>query len=145
MKKQVKKTKKAQSGRSMIEMIGVLAVMALITAGAFVLISSANSSQKRNRAIDDIMEITAGVRSLYAERDTLPEINSDIVLAAIGKSETGPYSGSKYVVRTDSATQFSVILVKMPEKDCQALEIKNWKDADDKVCKETDFFVQFSK
>ena len=64
--KQIKRTnKKHESGRSMIEMVGVLAVMGLITAGAFVLITSAMRSQKLSRADDDIAALAAGVRLLY--------------------------------------------------------------------------------
>ena len=57
-----KQNKKHESGRSMIEMVGVLAVMGLITAAAFVLITSAMRSQKLSRADDDISALAAGVR-----------------------------------------------------------------------------------
>ena len=126
-----KQTKKQQSGRSMIEMVGVLAVMGLITAGAFVLISSASSSQKRNRATDDIMEIAAGVRSVYAEHDNFGSGIDANILAAINKGNTGPYSGSTYSVAmsTSSNTQFVVTLSKVPAKDCNALKIRGFKDA----------------
>lgn len=128
MKKQIKKQ---QSGRSMIEMVGVLAVMGLITAGAFVLISSASSSQKRNRATDDIMEIAAGVRSVYAEHDNFGSGIDANILAAINKSATGPYAGSTYSVAmsTSSNTQFVVTLSNVPAKDCNGLKIRGFKDA----------------
>ena len=60
-----KQNKKHESGRSMFEMVGVLAVMGLITAAAFVLITSAMRSQKLSRADDDIAALAAGVRLLY--------------------------------------------------------------------------------
>jgi len=125
-----KQTKKQQSGRSMIEMVGVLAVMGLITAGAFVLISSASSSQKRNRATDDIMEIAAGVRSVYAEHDNFGTAIDSNILAAINKGTTGPYSGSAYSVAIGSVnTQFVVTLTNVPAKDCNGLKIRGFKDA----------------
>ena len=133
-KKQIKKKKKQQSGRSLIEMIGVLSIMGLITAGAFVLISSASSSQKRNRVIDDMVEITTGARSLYAEYDALPTINSTTLLAALGKSTKGPYSGSTYSVARVSDTTFSVKLTGLPDSDCSALGLKEWKIATAHSC-----------
>ena len=54
-----KQSKKPESGRSMIEMVGVLAVMGLISAGAFVLLRSGMSSQKRNRIQDEIGNIAS--------------------------------------------------------------------------------------
>ena len=128
MKKQIKKQ---HSGRSMIEMVGVLAVMGLITAGAFVLISSASASSKRNRATDDIMEIAAGVRSVYVEHnDFSGGIDKDI-LNAINKSNKGPYSDSVYAVavNANSTTKFDVTLSNVPAKDCNGLKIRGFKDA----------------
>jgi type II secretory pathway pseudopilin PulG len=127
----MKKTnKKQQSGRSMIEMVGVLAVMGLITAGAFVLISSASSSSKRNRAVDDIMEIAAGVRSVYAEHDDFSGGIDGKILTAINKSDKGPYSGSTYSVAANTdTTKFDVKLTNVPAKDCNGLKIRGFKDA----------------
>ncbi|MCQ2572055.1 MAG: type II secretion system GspH family protein [Alphaproteobacteria bacterium] len=138
--------KKQQSGRSMIEMVGVLAVMGLITAGAFVLISNASASQRRNRVIDDIMNIAAGVRSLYAEHDTFPTIASATVLSALSINSTSPYN-SIYTVAKVSGTTFSVSVPNPNANDCSALEIKNWKDAVSKTCDTTNnkFTVTFNK
>ena len=133
-KKQIKKKKKQQSGRSMIEMIGVLAVMALITAGAFVLIASANSTQKRSRVVDDVVEIATGARSLYAEYDTLPSISSDTVMSILGKSTQGPYSNTTYSVTRASDTAFYVKLMGLSEDDCNALDIREWKIASGHKC-----------
>lgn len=126
MKKQIKKQ---QSGRSMIEMVGVLAVMGLITAGAFVLIGSTSSSQKRNRVIDDVMEIASGMRSLYAVQEEFPTKMPAVstLMNAINKAETGPYSGSAYSIARASATTFTISLTKVPNGDCSALKIKEWK------------------
>jgi len=136
MKKQIKKQ---QSGRSMIEMVGVLAVMGLITAGAFVLIGSASSSQKRNRVIDDVMEIASGMRSLYAVVEEFPAKSNmpavSTLLNSMNKSSVGPYSGSAYSVERASGTTFTVSLTKVPNGDCSALKIKEWKGkAADPTC-----------
>lgn len=126
--------KKQQSGRSMIEMIGVLSIMALVTAGAFALIANGTSSQKRNRAVDDMVEITTGTRSIYAEHEDLPTINSTTLLSALSKSATGPYTGSTYSVERLSNTTFAVKLTGLPEGDCTALGIKEWKVATAHSC-----------
>lgn len=126
--------KKQQSGRSIIEMIGVLSIMALVTAGAFALIANGSASQKRNRVVDDMVEITTGARSIYAEYEVLPTINSTTLMAALGKSTTGPFSGSTYSVERLSDTTFSVKLTGLPESDCTALGIKEWKIATNHSC-----------
>lgn len=123
--------KKQQSGRSMIEMVGVLAVMGLITAGAFVLISNASASQRRNRVIDDVMNIATGVRSLYAEHDTFPateKMDGAKILSALSISPTSPYN-TTYEVARESDTTFKVTVPDMNYNDCSALSIKKWKDA----------------
>ena len=125
------KTRKHESGRSMIEMVGVLAVMGLITAGAFILISNASASQRRNRVIDDVMNIATGVRSLYAEHETFPAAASMVsatILSALSISSTSPYNTTYAVTRTGDTT-FSVTVPDMNYNDCSALSIKKWKDA----------------
>ena len=76
--KQIKRTKKVakkhESGRSMIEMVGVLAIMGLITAAAFVLITSALRSQRLVRIDDDVSAIAAGVRLLYANQPSFSTV-----------------------------------------------------------------------
>ena len=101
--KQIKKTKKQESGRSMIEMVGVLAVMGLITAGAFVLISSAMRSQKISRADDDISAIAAGVRLLYNTSENFSGVaGSDSgvsTLKVLGYNNvTPPYGSGSYAL-----------------------------------------------
>lgn len=128
MKKQIKKTnKKQQSGRSMIEMVGVLAVMGLITAGAFVLISSANSSSRRNRVVDDVMNIAAGVRALYADADALPTTMPSGILTLVNGPTKTPYN-SDYTVTTDTNTTFKIAFSTKTDADCKALAAKQWKD-----------------
>ncbi|MCQ2572054.1 MAG: hypothetical protein MJ165_03620, partial [Alphaproteobacteria bacterium] len=127
----MKNSRKHESGRSMIEMVGVLAVMGLITAGAFVLISNASASQRRNRVIDDVMNIATGVRSLYAEHETFPveaKMVSATILSALSISPTSPYN-TTYTVTRAGDTTFTVTVPDMNYNDCSALEIKNWKDA----------------
>ena len=95
-------------GRSMIEMVGVLAVMGLITAGAFVLITSALRSQRMVRIDDDISAIAGGIRLLYANQQNFNALASTgdktTVLQLIGyDTVTTPYGG-KYTLSATAAT-----------------------------------------
>jgi len=95
--KKTQKTKKTESGRSMIEMVGVLAVMGLITATAFILISSAMNNQRMSRANDDVSAIVSGVRTMYA---TSPDFsNLDVnALELLGYSDVKSPYGGKYTL-----------------------------------------------
>ena len=106
MKKQTKKVaKKHESGRSMIEMVGVLAVMGLITAAAFVLITSALRSQKMTRVDDDVSAIAAGVRLVYGNKQDFTSMNSSNdsnTLTLIGYNDVkSPYNGKYTVYKVD--------------------------------------------
>ena len=122
--KQIKKTKKQESGRSMIEMVGVLAVMGLITAGAFVLISSAMKSQKTSRLDDDVSAIVAGVRLLYNSADSFADLKSDALeVIGYGTDVKNPYGG-KYAVAKGSGTapqEFYVYVDGLSSGECKAL------------------------
>ena len=67
MKKKMCRYTCADDGRSMIEMVGVLAIAGLLTAGAFVLITSGMASQKRRRAFDEVQALAQSVQMLTAE------------------------------------------------------------------------------
>ena len=119
--KQIKKTKKQESGRSMIEMVGVLAVMGLITAGAFVLISSAMKSQKTSRLDDDVSAIVAGVRLLYNSADNFSGLTNEALgVIGYGSDVKNPYGGSYYV--SGSGTTFYVYVDALSQSECNALK-----------------------
>lgn len=153
-KKVVKKqTKKHESGRSMIEMVGVLAVMGLITAGAFVLITSAMSSQRISRVDDDVSAIVQGVRLLYNPSDNFAGVGGTDgkgadTLKVLGYKDTkNPYGGSYEVnsadvavtydtttgavtnsgtATTSSAAKFSVTITGVGKSVCASLKARNW-------------------
>ena len=131
--------KKTESGRSMIEMVGVLAVMGLITAGAFVLISSGLQSQKRSSVTDEIDVIAANVRSLGAQATdrttpytTLPANCAgtgtgvadakSLAEALLGSSVSAYGTGTYYsVCQTDNAAHFAVALNGLTKSECKTL------------------------
>lgn len=136
-KKQVRKvTKKHESGRSMIEMVGVLAVMGLITAAAFVLITSAMRSQKLSRADDDISALAAGVRLLYnntisngkTDFSGIDTAGSENTLKVLGfDSVKSPYGGA-YTVAVDSgdSSKFTISFDTGDANTCAALKQRTW-------------------
>ena len=123
--KQIKKTKKQESGRSMIEMVGVLAVMGLITAGAFVLISSAMRSQKISRVDDDVSAIVAGTRLLYNSQENFAGLNNTAI-DALGFSGNNPFGGSYYIGVNTEKTQFDVYIGGLSAGECNSLVSRSW-------------------
>lgn len=121
--KQTKKTKKTESGRSMIEMVGVLAVMGLITAGAFVLISSAMSSQKTSRVDDDVSAIVAGTRLLYNSQSDFTGLSSS-ALDSLGFTGNNPYGGEYYLA--GDGTNFNVGIGGLSESQAKTLLARSW-------------------
>ena len=98
----MKKTKKRESGRSMIEIVGVLAITGLLTAGAFVLITSGMSTQKRRRATDEVNTLAQAVRTLTAESEkfgTLPAASETI------RNKSG-HTLAKALLKTSGTTPF---------------------------------------
>jgi hypothetical protein len=131
--------RKHESGRSMIEMVGVLAVMGLITAGAFVLIQSGMSSQKRNRAAAEVANIVAIIRDAYAEvpnMDRLPVTPQEgtSLLSDLNIVTTTPFgSATTYSVIRDvshyNGADFLVQLRGLQNEDCVALQERVWSQA----------------
>lgn len=129
--KQKKQTKKQESGRSMIEMVGVLAVMGLITAGAFVLITSAMSSQKMSRVDDDVSAIVAGTRLLYNGQQNFYGLTNEAT-GLLGFSGSNPYGGNYYLSSNDTtstaetAARFYVYVTGLNKSQCNALKGRAW-------------------
>ncbi len=143
-KKQVRKmTKKHESGRSMIEMVGVLAVMGLITAAAFVLITSAMRSQKLSRADDDISALAAGVRLLY--NNTVSDGKTDFsgittatsanTLKVLGfDSVKSPYGGAYTVAVGSTNDTFTISFDTGDANTCSALKERGWANGGTAAC-----------
>ena len=142
MKQQNKKLyKKQQSGRSMVEMVGVLAIMGLVTAAAFVLITSGMSSQKINRVADEVDVLVSNARSMTAESEytcSLP-LNTEEGLEkgkslakAILKTESTPLGGQYAITHSttgktcDKDTKFVIHITKMDSDACETLAARAW-------------------
>ena len=142
-KKQTKKaTKKNESGRSMIEMVGVLAVMGLITAAAFVLITSAMKQQKLSRGDDDVAAIVAGVRLLYNNAEDFSRLtseNSAGTLEVLGfASVKSPYGTDYNLAVNSDTTKFDISFDADKHSTCVALAGRTWPSNGQAKCGESD-------
>lgn len=123
-----------ESGRSMVEIVGVLGVMGLISIGAFVLIRSGMTNQKRTMVMDDVASIVTGVHALFADYDDYGKMGTSCnagkgenILAAIGVGSAGPYENVSYsICRTSDKKQFKVGVNNLSESDCSVLASKAW-------------------
>ena len=119
-----------ESGRSMIEMVGVLAIMGIITAGAFVLISTAINTQKRSRVTDDVAAMVSGVRTLLGEYDDFSNIDNSTIFGALAMSNKNPYGGTyELAVDKTNSRQFVVSINGLSKSDCEGLITKAWTDS----------------
>jgi len=139
--KQVKKTnKKHESGRSMIEMVGVLAVMGLITAGAFVLISSAMSSQRISRVDDDVSALVQGVRMLYNTNNNFNGLTDDAKNVLGFKDVKNPFGGTYTLSTTDTDdtpaknATFTIVIDNLGKTNAGVLEARKWPGGGDAAC-----------
>ena len=150
-KKQTRKvTKKHESGRSMIEMVGVLAVMGLITAAAFVLITSAMRSQKLSRADDDISALAAGIRLLYNNTDSFEGLQSANVLKVLGfDTVKAPYGGGNYTVaaakQTNDNDRFTISFDAGDATTCAGLEGRTWANGGKAKCNGSTLNIWFGR
>jgi len=151
--KQIKKTKKVakkhESGRSMIEMVGVLAVMGLITAAAFVLITSALRSQRLVRIDDDVSAIAGGVRLLYANKSDFSQINDATDMALIGYNNVKSPFNTKYTIASDTASsnqKFTVSFDADTATTCTALVTRlNGFNGGTAACADKKLTITFAK
>ena len=119
-----------ESGRSMVEIIGVVAIMALISAGSFALVRSGMVAQQRSVIVDDVAKIVSGVRTLYADYDGFPVLNSNGTLAAISVDVNGPRNVTYSISNvSDNDKNFIVKISNLSAKDCQVLGAKAWTDS----------------
>ena len=132
-KKQFRKVnKKHESGRSMIEMVGVLAVMGLITAGAFVLISSAMSSQRISRVDDEVSALVQGVRLLYNANNNFTGLSDDALQVLAFSTVKNPFGGGYHLRTSDNSdviqknARFTIVIDGLGAANAKALAGRVW-------------------
>ena len=146
----MKKYNRTESGRSMVEMVGVLSVMGLITAGAFVLVGNGQRSQKISRTDDEVANIAANVRTLFAESSDFSKLPSTLdkgtkLLTALSLPTSTPFGGTYSVTSGKDKTTFVVVISDLSETNCKVLENRGWSDAKGVSCEKTTLSVTFGK
>lgn len=69
--------KNNESGRSMIEMLGVLAIIGVLSVGGLAGYSKAMGKYKVNKTIDQVTQIVASTRALFAGHNTYASLKKD--------------------------------------------------------------------
>ena len=131
-----------QSGRSMIEMLGVLAIIGVLSVGGIAGYSKAMMKFKINKTIDQISQIVANTRTLYARQKNYGNLSEKVAYKAnlapremfegSGYSMTHPFGGEfgigshgLYGFTTDSKA-FMVVLNDLPDEACIELSTQDW-------------------
>ena len=132
--------KQNQIGRSMIEMLGVLAIIGVLSVGGIAGYSKAMMKFKINKTVQQISEIVANVRTLYAQQKNYNGLNSatavqmgvipdDLSTGSQGRHITNVFGGNVRVenyILGDSENAFMVGFERLPEEACVSLATANW-------------------
>ena len=132
-----------QSGRSMIEMLGVLAIIGVLSVGGIAGYSKAMMKFKINKTIDQISQIVANTRTLYARQKNYGNLSGKVAykanLAPREMFESG--SGSYYMTNpfggyvglyvkgkntSDDKKAFEIDFGGLPEEACIELATQDW-------------------
>jgi Tfp pilus assembly protein PilE len=144
-----------QGGRSMIEMLGVLAIIGVLSVGGIAGYSKAMTKFKINKTINQVSQISANVRTLYASQDSYEGLNQAIVKKAklapdevfagntfsaysihskvSGASSdlkndtnmTNPFGGGLWV-GIEWTSYFTIVYTGIPEDACVELVTQDW-------------------
>lgn len=126
------RTQRYESGRSMIEIVGVLAIMGLITAAAFVLITSGMETRRRNQAADEVGNIVATYRGLFAEAGNFNNVGS-VSLSALKLPTNNPWNHAYGV--DGSGTSLTVYVGFDDADTCSIMAARTWSDSTlDNLC-----------
>ena len=135
-----------QSGRSMIEMLGVLAIIGVLSVGGIAGYSKAMMKFKINKSIDQISQIVANTRTLYARQKNYANISNKIMYKAnLAPKEmfedgsgsygaTNPFGGkveifpidSRYRVSSGPKNGFTLQYSGIPDEACIELVTQDW-------------------
>ncbi len=133
-----------ETGRSMIEMLGVLAIIGGLSVGGIAGYSKAMNVYRVNKSVDQLMQIVASTRSLFAGHKLYTSLtksnkpNMDLIKKAHlvpddminGNTIENVYGGEVLLnkankgSRTDKA--FSVYFAMIPQSSCIELATKEW-------------------
>jgi Tfp pilus assembly protein PilE len=141
-----------QYGRSMIEMLGVLAIIGVLSVGGIAGYSKAMMKVKINKTINQVSQISANIRTLYASQKNYNGLNDAVLKKAkiisddmIGASHSAIQDGLYFLSETDlnntfgggfwalsyrdleySFEGFFLVLDGIPEDACMELLTLDW-------------------
>ena len=134
-----------QSGRSMIEMLGVLAIIGVLSVGGIAGYSKAMMKFKINKTIDQISQMVANTRTLYARQRNYGNLNEKVAYKANlapremfeggsgDYSMTHPFGGNISIFSTGRKNDvdnraFGITVYGLPEEACIELVTQDWGD-----------------
>ena len=134
-----------QSGRSMIEMLGVLAIIGVLSVGGIAGYSKAMMKFKINKSIDQVSQIVANTRTLYARQKNYKSINNKIMYKAnlapremFEDSGSGSYAAinpfgggvgiGPAAKSSNDHKAFMVSYYNVPDEACIELVTQDWGD-----------------
>ena len=146
-------TNNNQSGRSMIEMLGVLAIIGVLSVGGIAGYSKAMMKFKINKTIDQVSQIVANTRTLYARQRNYKSLgdgelnyNHKVVYKAnLAPKEmfedgsgsyamTNPFGGGVRIFashKTTSRSDYKAFVIGfygLPDEACIELATQDWGD-----------------
>ncbi len=134
----------------MIEMLGVLAIIGVLSVGGIAGYSKAMSVYRNNKTIDQLTQITASIRALFAGHRQYNALSGNNAMALIQKAHLVPddmingnvmdnvYGGHVVIAATkkaagkkecgtnDRCKAFTVTYDNVPKEACIELSTQNW-------------------
>ncbi|MBR2136907.1 MAG: hypothetical protein IJ852_02965 [Alphaproteobacteria bacterium] len=133
-----------QSGRSMIEMLGVLAIIGVLTVGSIAGFQKAMQKHRVNVIRDQIIQIVAGVKNLYASQHHYNALTTQVAVdtgiippdMVIEDVDTGQakvkhiYNGNISIdVNTETETpSFTITITDLPRNAAADLSTARWSE-----------------
>ncbi|MBR2137160.1 MAG: hypothetical protein IJ852_04275 [Alphaproteobacteria bacterium] len=136
-----------QNGRSMIEMLGVLAIIGVLSVGGIAGYSKAMSKYRTNKTIEQITQISTGIRTLYSGQRSYDGVSGTVLRKAkilpesafdgSGSSSSvavNPFGGNITVAvrgkySSSDKKAFYIQITNVPDDACVELLSQEWGDA----------------
>ena len=136
----MKQFKSEQTGRSMVEMLGVLAIIGVLSVGGIAGYSKAMAKFKLTKAMDQVSNIVANIRTLYSGQPSYTNLDTTVaiqmgaigaemlngVTAASASAAYNAFNGSILVGEYDSGRKFRVVFNGLGKEACVALSTADW-------------------
>lgn len=129
------KSIKKEMGRSMIEIIGVLAIIGVLSIGGISGYSKAMRKYKENKAIDQISNIFANIRSIFTNQGSFDNLNNafaikfDIVpqdMIKNGDELVNPFGGDVVISGNDDNDRVIVQYGGIDKQACISIVTADW-------------------